>query len=55
MQGHPHVGSWDRLAQSFGTRKAPSDFTKEDIGNGYGIEFDAREGELSFDLAPALR
>jgi hypothetical protein len=28
----------------------PSDFTREDIGNGYGIEFDAREGELSFDL-----
>jgi hypothetical protein len=33
----------------------PSDFRKEDIGNGYGIEFDAREGELSFDLAPPLR
>lgn len=33
----------------------PSDFTKEDIGNGYGIEFDAREGELSFDLVPPLK
>jgi hypothetical protein len=33
----------------------PSDFTKEDIGSGYGIEFDAREGELSFDLVPPLK
>lgn len=33
----------------------PSDFRKEDIGNGYGIEFDAREGELSFDLVPPIK
>jgi hypothetical protein len=33
----------------------PSDFKKEDIGNGYAIEFDAREGELSFDLVPPLK
>jgi hypothetical protein len=35
--------------------ESPSDFTKEDIGNGYGIEFDAREGELSFDLVPPAK
>jgi len=35
--------------------ESPSDFTKEDIGNDYGIEFDAREGELSFDLVPPMK